>query len=388
MSLVRAALPIASDSPLRGPLTATLMTEGALWDLRREWGALLRSVDRPSMFLTWEWQEAWWRAFGRGDLWPVLVDGDRGPRAIVPLYRDAVRLRGIPLRTLRLVGDGSGDGDDLDALVADADGPGAAAALLRLLRHRRDWDLLQLHPVPESSRFGHAVERMARRAGWAMRIEHFGCTHTPLPDDWDDFLMQLKSRMRSRVRSLLRKLVDVEGSHLERIDRADRLDAALDCLFELHQARWQAIGKPGAFADPARRRMFRDFAFRALQHGWLRLFILHVDGAPMAAQLGYVYDNVFLQIQEGFDPDAYDRSPGVALRAAVFRECIGEGLDAYDNLLGTPPQKMRWGAVSRRVRRLTIARPGSLASVMLRAHGILRGNEPGTDGSDGEDDDD
>jgi len=110
--------------------------------------------------------------------------------------------------------------------------------------------------------------------------------------------------------------------------------------------------------------------------------VLHHDGAPLAAQIGYVFDNVFLQIQEGFDPDAYDRSPGVALRAAVLRECIAEGLDAYDNLLGTPPQKMRWGAEPRRVRRLTLARPGSIASLMLRAHGVLRGNEEPTELSD------
>lgn len=364
----------AAIDRLAAPLTASrlrasVLPADQLWDRRRDWAHLQRASATRSLFLTWEWQESWWRHMGHGDLWPVSVHAGDGqePVALVPLYRDRVRWRGLPLRTLRLVGDGSGDGDDLDAIVRAGHEGAAARALLRLLDGRRDWDLLELHPVPAGSAFLMSLERAARRYGMTMRRETYGCTYTPLPGSWDDYLATLPSRLRSRVRSLLRRTVDSDDATLHRVTSAAELDRGLDLLFELHQQRWQAAGGPGAFATAARREFFRDVAFRALQHGWLRLYTLTVGEQPVAVQIGYAYDGVFLQVQEGFAPAAAAASPGVALRAAVLRECIADGLHAYDNLLGTPPQKMRWGGTVRHVHRLSIARRRSLAAAVLRA---------------------
>lgn len=351
--------------------------EEGLHLLRPFWDTLARASRADSIFLSWEWQESWWRHYGpvRGRRACILSfhGPDERLLGIAPLYAERRSWNGIPLRTLALFGDGSGDGDDLDILALPRHETAVAGALLRHLHERGDWDVLDLHPVPHGSGTLGALRTLAPRRGWTCRQRELACSRTPLPGSWDELLAGLKPRLRSRARALLRDTVDGNGGRLERLDRARDLEQGLRILFDLHTRRWNAIGRPGCFADPARRDFFRDLAFRAVRNGWLRLYVLRDGERALAAQIGFVYRGVFLAIQEGFEPDAGERSPGVALRAAVLRACIHEGLTAYDNLLGAPPQKMRWAAQERRVVGLTLARARSTGSCALRLIDVGRG---------------
>ena len=51
-----------------------LREEAALANLRTEWDALLALSASRTIFLTWEWLSAWWRAYGTpGDLRILLA---------------------------------------------------------------------------------------------------------------------------------------------------------------------------------------------------------------------------------------------------------------------------------------------------------------------------
>src|SRR3954467_3815912 len=61
--------------------------------IRDEWAAL--AADNSNVFASWEWNEIWWRHFGRGDLDMLGLRSAGGPlRAIIPLYRRTI----APLR--------------------------------------------------------------------------------------------------------------------------------------------------------------------------------------------------------------------------------------------------------------------------------------------------
>jgi len=85
---------------------------------------------------------------------------------------------------------------------------------------------------------------------------------------------------------------------------------------------------------------------RALEKGWLALFSLRVDGEIVACQYGYVYKNIFSQLQEGFDPQA-PAGVGNILRTYVIRWCIDNKLTEYDFLGGYSEHKRNWRAEKR-----------------------------------------
>jgi hypothetical protein len=75
----------------------------------------------------------------------------------------------------------------------------------------------------------------------------------------------------------------------------------LDTLMRLHAARWGA----GAFEGTAGA-FHRDFAHRALDAGWLRLWLMEVDGRPVAAWYGFRFGGVDAFYQSGRD-QSWDR---------------------------------------------------------------------------------
>src|SRR5919109_4674968 len=79
-------------------------TEG-LVALRDDWNALLEACPEATIFQSWEWNEAWWRAFGAGcRLWLLEV---REQERLVGLGPWCLRrVPGTPLRRLTFLGVG------------------------------------------------------------------------------------------------------------------------------------------------------------------------------------------------------------------------------------------------------------------------------------------
>ena len=88
-----------------------------LGGLRTAWDELLRAYPLSSTFSTWEWLSCWWRSFGQGRemLALALLDADSRLVGLAPFSISKERFAGgVPLRVLRLLGDGSADSDNLD----------------------------------------------------------------------------------------------------------------------------------------------------------------------------------------------------------------------------------------------------------------------------------
>jgi CelD/BcsL family acetyltransferase involved in cellulose biosynthesis len=112
--------------------------------------------------------------------------------------------------------------------------------------------------------------------------------------------------------------------------------AFLDSLAALHQARWTARGKPGAFADPFFRNVHHALVTSALPRGEVELW--HVAAGPVT--LGYLYNFKWKQMvsayQSGFAFPAGDnhRKPGLTSHAIAIVAALAEGLAGYDFLGG------------------------------------------------------
>jgi CelD/BcsL family acetyltransferase involved in cellulose biosynthesis len=156
--------------------------------------------------------------------------------------------------------------------------------------------------------------------------------------------------------------------------RPQELDADLDSLFRLHGARWTQRGDTSSFAKPEVHAFHAEFARAALERGWLRLYLLEVDGAPIAAQYGWLIGGRWTYLQAGLDPGWSRHSPGLLLLAEMIREAIAVGAREYDMLLGDEAYKFRFATASRTARTVVLARrsdPVVHLSALTRAR--LRG---------------
>jgi CelD/BcsL family acetyltransferase involved in cellulose biosynthesis len=297
-----------------------------LASVRREWSALAAEAGNP--FLTWEWASTWWRHWSDGRR-SLVTACHRGADvvAILPLYESAHR----PLRVLRLVG--HGPGDHLGMVCAPADRASAAAALRqRLSDEAPAWDLCLAERLPADEGWSSALRApvLRREASPALRLGNAG---------WAGFLAARSPHLRKRIRYAERRLARDRALRFRLADDPERLQADLSVLFALHAARWGQLGS-GALAPP-REAFHREFAALALERGWLRLWLLELDGRPAAAWYGLRFGGAEWHYQSGRDPTLERLSVGFVLLAHTIRAAAEDGIETYRFLRGDEPYKHR-----------------------------------------------
>ena len=336
---------------------------------RRDWDDLLAVNRDLSIFCTPEWLGAWWNAYGSGRSLQALVLADQHGQTvgIVPLYLQRSHSVGlIKANFLRLVGDGSEDSDDLDFIVRPGYEAAVATSFLNWAE-KKAWHICELNCLsPRSAVAGHLIEELClRRARHVCRERAF--VTVQLPESWESFLKRLSSKERGKVGNRLRRLENRHQLRFRRCETENELPEFLHALFALHQKRWESRGERGSFSLPERLQFYREMCSLLVSRNWLELWIMDMDGIPVAAQVGLRYCSSVSSLQEGFDPDYSSDSVGYVLRSHVLRSCIAAGVRNYEFLAGDQESKQRWGAEMGNYIDICFAHPGAAGTAHLLA---------------------
>jgi CelD/BcsL family acetyltransferase involved in cellulose biosynthesis len=295
---------------------------------RIDWTRL--AAQAGNVFGTWEWADAWCQHLGADVRLAVALARRPGSEtaAILPLCVSRER----PFRLLRFVG--AGPSDELGPVCAAENRPAAAAALKR-------------HVAATLGGSGIFLGERLRgdtRVGMQLGAVTVRRAASPvLPIDgrsFDDFLASRSRNFRAQVRQRERKLARDHRLVYRLTQDPSRLAADMHTLIDLHAARW-ALGHSSAFSG--RRASFHlDFARRALENGWLRLWTMEADGKPVAAWYGLRYGDVESYYQAGRDP-AFERlHVGFVLLCHTIRCAFEDGMREYRFGLGDEPYKRRF----------------------------------------------
>lgn len=299
------------------------------------WNALAAGSALPSVFLSWQWQTAWVRAFlGSRALQLLAVSEDSGALVgLLPLYEEAAG----PL--LRIVG-GVDVSDYLD-LISPAGREGEIWGAL--LEHRAaragEWDL---HGIRAASPTLALLPALAPAHGLGARIEREErCPVLALPTSWDAYLGGLSGKDRHELRRKMRRLeAELPGARVRSLADPAGWDAAMTEFLRLH--RLSRAGK-ARFMDETMERFFREALGALAEAGWARLWFLEWEGAPIACFLCLEHGGAAALYNSGFDPARARLAPGIVLLAHVIRDAIERGIATFDFLRGEEPYKYAFG---------------------------------------------
>lgn len=301
----------------------------------REWDRL--AILSGNIFATRDWSECWWKHFGHGASPAVLTDDDSDPRVILPLYRS-----GRLVRQLRFIG--HGPADQLGPVCAPENLELAGEMLQELARSSPfPWDVMVLHDVPvDAAWVPDDAREMRREASPVVRFE---------TRSWEAFVAGKSRNFRQQVHRRSAKL-ERDFSVVFRLASGDTLATDLDTMFELHSRRWAA---GTAFANGAQRRFHEDFAAVALTRGWLRLWILELDGVPAGAMYGFRFAGADYFQQGGWDPYFGRYSVGFLLCVNAMRTALEDGMSEFRLLRGDEQYKSRFANTDRPVHSVALA---------------------------------
>jgi CelD/BcsL family acetyltransferase involved in cellulose biosynthesis len=356
----------ASSAPMtpRIPLTSVVYGPNvaptgfdALADV---WNPLLQRSRFRSIFLTHEWQTAWWSHQGEGELWIVAfyAPGTQELVGIAPLY---------------LVQSGSGDfagqrklnlvgcievSDYLDAIIAKGWEVQVYTALLEWL-HSSDapaWDVLDLCNLPEESYTYRILPSLYSAAGLAVEVfQEDTAPQFHLPLRYEAYLEQVvEKKQRHEIRRKQRRAEREANVGFYIVGQDHSLEAEVDDFIALQQA---SRADKAAFMTPAMRRFFTAAARTMLDAGYLRLCFLTLNGEKAAALFAFEYDKRFWLYNSGYDPKAYSQlSPGWVLLAYSIQYAIAAGCRIFDFMQGNEEYKYRFGSQDYQVMRVLVRR--------------------------------
>jgi CelD/BcsL family acetyltransferase involved in cellulose biosynthesis len=172
----------------------------------------------------------------------------------------------------------------------------------------------------------------------ALRLPHFvlrdhsgyleGHWFMNFPQGLDEFLMSLDWNQRSKLRRKYRKVT----SHLAGKVRT--------CSFHSVGDLEPAISDIEEIASRTDKRLFGEGFFNTLQmreqmvasaeRGWLRLYILYLEGQPAAFWVGTLHDHCLQADHVGYDPVWSKLSPGIFLFFKILEDLRDEDIAAVD----------------------------------------------------------
>lgn len=347
-----------------GPTVASSITVECVDDvwgftaLRPEWNELLRSSAVDCPFLTWEWMHTWWKHLGgAADLHLVVVRADRELIAVAPLRISRGTVAWFS--RFEFLGTGHAGSDYLDLIVRRGREAEAVRAIARFLRSPRKGDArfapttLRLDHLPQDSLAARLATQLSVE-GWTMSMAPDGvCPIIRLTGhSWDSYLATLGSAHRANIRRRVRALGQRFQMRSELAASEGQRRDALSALVAFHDQRWGRRGGSSAFLTPALRAFHDEATHRALDRGWLRLYVLRLNDAPAAVMYGFAYNRRFYFYQHGFDEQYRAQSVGLVLMALSIRTAIDEGTDEFDMLWGAEPYKWLWAHERRQLYRI------------------------------------
>lgn len=342
------------------------------WDefyrLEGEWNTLLSSSASDSIFLTWEWVAAWVEIHkSKHKPFIVVTRDDNGSLiGLAPFYLSKMTVfKYINLQCLRILGDADTGAEYPDFIVQKTVADVALYELIDILfLHHRQWDLVWMPNM--SGWAGNA--RQIRAVCLQKKIGHQQRENTfssfSLIGDLQTFLSAFSRKHREQIRRQSKKILS--GSVVERGQTCEEVAEYLDSLFSLHNKRRRQLHEQGIFEKrPDMKAFYQRFVPVAMNKGWLSIFRLNEQGQTRAVQLGYVYNNIFHQMQEGFDPD-FAAGAGNTLRLEVINNCFKDKINEYDFLGGFTEHKRRWQARERAGYDILIAGHNWIAKLIIK----------------------
>jgi len=340
--------------------------------IREEWNELLGSSDSDCFFLTWEWLSTWCKHLGEEDSLAISVVRHEGELvAIAPFrLRHASLVDKRPFATVEFLGSGHAGSDYVDLFIRKGYEAGAMNALIEAGGHSAlPHVMLKWNNLRKGDCLARRFADLLNCVGWTVDEATINiCPYISLKDHtWESYLSGLGAEHRADFRRKWKRLQRDHEVRFEQVADAEDCRPTIDLLIRNHNERWRSRGGSDAFHTPELVAFHHDVSLLTLDKGWLRLYVLRLNGHPAAFVYGFLYRNKFYFYQSAFDA-AYEKySVGMISMGLAIQSSIAEGAEEYDLLHGDESYKSHWSHESRPLSRLELYPPGLQGWLCRRA---------------------
>jgi CelD/BcsL family acetyltransferase involved in cellulose biosynthesis len=311
--------------------------------LEAAWQEILTYENIESPFLDIDWFRCCLEAFGVEKQPCVLfVKDGSDPLGIAPLCLSQDIVRGIPVRKIGFII--APDTPFVDFIVKSGRRQETLSAIMRYLWNEKNeyWDILTLNDWPSESRNYPIVNDilMKRKAN---SFEGYSSVtpYISIKGTWDRFLECKSSKFRKTRRNIVNRMERLEDVAIDCIQNAD-VREILGEIYRVSERSWkQREGKTITSSNDTRR-FFEILTPTAARKGWLFVWLLKVDGTPIAMEYNLKDQGRVYALRADYDESFREFSPGRYLEYHIIESLFERGCNEYNTGPGLNAYKLHW----------------------------------------------
>jgi serine acetyltransferase/CelD/BcsL family acetyltransferase involved in cellulose biosynthesis len=333
---------------------------GRLSHLVEEWTDLLEHSNQDCLFLTPEWLTTWWRCFERDEWTLRLVTVRRQSKllGIAPFFSRPRTFGGLmTFESTEFLGTGVVGSDYLDLIVRRGDEDMVRLGVAEYFN--RSKPIMTLSHLPARAAEADGMITELEWSGWRVRRSTVeSCPYITLRGhSWESYLDSLGANHRYNFTRRLKNLRKAGALEFDVVEKEEQRREALQAFLSLHAVAWRERGGSQAMQTARELAFHEAFSRTALERGWLRLFLLRMNGRPIGGLYGFRRGSRFYFYQSGYDPAWRKHSVGLVTMGLAIKHALAEGADEYDLLHGTEAYKFRWAQETRDLSRVHLFPP-------------------------------
>ncbi len=313
--------------------TSLISDFSELEKLAPDWELLWKNDPRATIFGSFPWALASWRAYGAGRSLcvPVLWHNER-LEGILPLVLED--------DTLRFLGGPRSDYNDM-LLDPSAGAQGVESVFRALVEAPIPWRRCMLNNIPDESNIISHLPHISRQKGVILHLTRSAeCPYVDLTTDAEQTISRiLKKKSMKRHLNKLGRLGNLRFRHLT---GRGEIKAHLPDFFRQHIARRAMEGEKSLFCDPATRAFFESLIDGLDPERELRFSTVEIDGRPVAYHFGFEDRGTYIWYKPSFDVNLWDHSPGEVLIGKLFEYTRDREIQKFDFTVGGEAFKGRF----------------------------------------------
>ena len=319
--------------------------EDGFLNLRREWVELWRDSVTPSFFLTHDWIRCCWKELRSRNELRVLVVRDAGKVILIaPFMKSRRPQKGLPADCLTFI-------EHPEAQIADvllAKSHDSTLPLLRLLRfladeRATDWDLLSLDKLPGGSPTIQLLVASAEScfSRFEVRSSH-EALFIPLAGGWQAYVSSRSPRFRKTLRNVSNRIERLGAVVVKCYSGRELGSKVIQKLFSVSDSSWKVADGVAITSQKLRMNFFEDLLSQWDQRGDVHIWMLEVNGTPIASETQIVDGPTVYALRSDYDERYADSSPGVYLQVEILKRLFRSSYQTYNLGVGLNPYKARW----------------------------------------------
>jgi CelD/BcsL family acetyltransferase involved in cellulose biosynthesis len=308
-----------------------------------EWDELATRA-QATPYLRPGWMEAWWLAFGKGDLQIRTLYRKGRLAALMPVaeYHGALR-------------SASNYHSPRAGLLAED--LSAAMELARTL-YAAEPPRVSVTSLDPASGSYKALSWAAESAGYRAVARPFQCSpYLDIGCEWPEYEAGLSDALKFDLRRARSRLARQGRISIDIVSGRGAADEPLKEAFATEASGWKGTRGSAILSSPNTRNFYTNVARWAANRGYLRLFFLRLGKQPLAVYYALQDRGTCYLLKGGYDV-AYRRySPGKLLLHAVIEYCFAAHLSRVEFHGDAEPYKFLWARAVHEQKRFEAFQP-------------------------------